>query len=207
VVDDLETAIAAGAVTALRRRSARQTDLARLGTVESDKTPGVFIRTGEAAARRSPGERVGSAGPGNGGRAMREAMGRKTIATPQSRGAGQAKERTMPKKPSEMTPEPHGEEQVVAHCAQKRGRGREPGFHMSEEHRTKIKNSRLLKVLIDHVEGRAEISQSRVTAALGLLKKVLPDLQSVTVAGDSENPLVNEIHRIERIVVYPKEGR
>jgi crossover junction endodeoxyribonuclease RuvC len=32
-----------------RRRAARQTELARLGTVEPDKTPGVFIRTGEAA--------------------------------------------------------------------------------------------------------------------------------------------------------------
>jgi hypothetical protein len=49
VADDLETAIAAGAVTALRRRAARQTDLARLGTVEPNKTPGIFIRTGEAA--------------------------------------------------------------------------------------------------------------------------------------------------------------
>jgi hypothetical protein len=29
--------------------AARQTELAWLGTVESDKTPGVFIRTGEAA--------------------------------------------------------------------------------------------------------------------------------------------------------------
>ena len=48
---DHETAIAAGAVTvtALRRRATRQTELARLGTVEPDKTPGVFIRTGEAA--------------------------------------------------------------------------------------------------------------------------------------------------------------
>jgi hypothetical protein len=49
VADDLETAIAAGAVTALCRRAARQRELARLGTVESDKTSGVFIRTGEAA--------------------------------------------------------------------------------------------------------------------------------------------------------------
>jgi hypothetical protein len=45
VADDLETA---GAVVALCRRAARQTELARLGTVESDKTLGVFIRTGEA---------------------------------------------------------------------------------------------------------------------------------------------------------------
>jgi hypothetical protein len=49
VADDLGTAIAAGAVAALCRRATRQTELARLGTVESDKTPGVFIRTGEAA--------------------------------------------------------------------------------------------------------------------------------------------------------------
>jgi hypothetical protein len=49
MADDLETAIAAGAGSALRRRAARQTELARLGTVESDKTPGVFIRTGGAA--------------------------------------------------------------------------------------------------------------------------------------------------------------
>jgi hypothetical protein len=65
MADDLETAIAAGAVTALRRRAARQTELARLGTVEPDKTPGVFIRHRGGGARRSPGERVGSAGPGN----------------------------------------------------------------------------------------------------------------------------------------------
>jgi hypothetical protein len=45
--DPLESELLA--VTALRRRAARQTELVRLGTVESDKTPGVFIRTGEAA--------------------------------------------------------------------------------------------------------------------------------------------------------------
>jgi hypothetical protein len=90
-----------------------------------------------------------------------------------------------PEKPYEMiSPEPDGVERVVACCAQKRGRGRgrEPGFRMSQEHRTKIQNSRILRVLIDHVEGREEISQARVTAALGLLKKVLPDLQGVTIA-------------------------
>ena len=49
VADDLEIAIAAGAVTALRRRAARQTELVLLGTIGPDKTPGVLIRTGEAA--------------------------------------------------------------------------------------------------------------------------------------------------------------
>ena len=74
----------------------------------------------------------------------------------------------MPKKPKAVererhyemiSPEPDGAERVVACCAQKRGRGREPGFRMSEEHRTKIQNSRILRVLIDHVEGREEIPQ------------------------------------------------
>jgi hypothetical protein len=140
---------------------------------------------------------------------MRKARGRKMIATAQSDSARQAKERIMPKKskpepkagepekPYEMTPpETDGEEHIVDCCAQKRSRGREPGFRMSEEHRTKIQNSRILRVLIDHVEGRAEVSQARVTAALGLLKKVLPDLQAVTIGGDPANPLRHE-HAID----------
>ena len=98
-----------------------------------------------------------------------------------------------PEKPYEMTsPETDGEEHIAAGCAQKRSRGREPGFRMSEEHRTKIQNSRILRVLIDHVEGREEISPARVTAALGLLKKVLPDLQAATIGGDPANPLRHE---------------
>ena len=102
-----------------------------------------------------------------------------------------------PERRYEMTPpETDGEERVVACCAQKRVRGREPGFRMSDEHRTKIQNSRILRVLIDHVEGRAEVSQARVTAALGLLKKVLPDLQAVTIGGDPANPLRHE-HAID----------
>jgi hypothetical protein len=68
VADDLETAIAAGAVTALRGRAARQTELARLGTVETHKTPGVFIRTGESALADRLANAWASAGPGNGGR-------------------------------------------------------------------------------------------------------------------------------------------
>ena len=47
---------------------------------------------------------------------------------------------------------------------------------MSEEHRVKIKNSNILNALIEHVEGAREMSASQVTAGLGLLKKVLPDL-------------------------------
>jgi hypothetical protein len=113
VADDLETAIAAGAVTALRRRAARQTELARLGTVESDKTAGVSIPHRGGGARRSPSERVGRAGSGNGGRAMSTlktpdnatlpkpnlSRGRELRRQEARRRPGQAKDRTMPKKP------------------------------------------------------------------------------------------------------------
>jgi hypothetical protein len=46
-MDDLETAIRAGAVAALRRRAARQAKLAAEGTTVGDR--GALIRTGEAA--------------------------------------------------------------------------------------------------------------------------------------------------------------
>lgn len=58
-------------------------------------------------------------------------------------------------------------------------RGRKPGFRMSEEHRTKIANSQILKCLVEHIEGKRKMSASQVTAGLGLLKKVMPDLSAV----------------------------
>lgn len=68
-------------------------------------------------------------------------------------------------------------------------RGRKPGFVMSQEHRDKIKNSNILNALIEHVEGGREMSSTQVTAALGLLKKALPDLQSVEIGSDPEKPM------------------
>lgn len=73
-----------------------------------------------------------------------------------------------------------------------RGRGRQPGFRMSDEHRVKIQNSNILNALIEHVEGVREMSATQVTAGIALLKKVLPDLQSVTHSGDPENPIRHE---------------
>ena len=58
-------------------------------------------------------------------------------------------------------------------------RGRKPGFVMTDEHRTKISNSAILNALIEHVVGKRKMSSSQVTAGLGLLKKVLPDLSAV----------------------------
>lgn len=55
---------------------------------------------------------------------------------------------------------------------------------MSDEHRTKIGNSQILKALIEHVEGRREMTASQVSAGLGLLRKVMPDLASVEHSGE-----------------------
>ena len=58
-------------------------------------------------------------------------------------------------------------------------RGRKPGFRMSDEHRVKIQNSNILNALIEHVEGRRDMSGTQVSAGLGLLRKVLPDLSAL----------------------------
>lgn len=71
-------------------------------------------------------------------------------------------------------------------------RGRKPGFIMSDEHRVKIKNSNILNALIEHVEGKREMSGTQVTAGLGLLKKVLPDLATVEVSGPNGGPIQTE---------------
>lgn len=67
-------------------------------------------------------------------------------------------------------------------------RGRRPGFVMPESHRVKIQNSNILNALIEHVEGIREMSASQVTAGLGLLKKVLPDL-AATAESDAQGNL------------------
>lgn len=63
-------------------------------------------------------------------------------------------------------------------------RGRKPGFVMPESHRVKIQNSNILNSLIEHVEGKREMSSTQVTAGLGLLKKVLPDLAATAEVAD-----------------------
>lgn len=47
---------------------------------------------------------------------------------------------------------------------------------MGAEHRLKIANSNILKCLISHAEGEREMSSTQVSAAVALLKKVMPDL-------------------------------
>ncbi len=74
-------------------------------------------------------------------------------------------------------------------------RGRKPGFVMSEAHRVKIQNANILNALIEHVEGKREMSATQVNAGLGLLKKVLPDLKHHEHGGDADNPILHKVIR------------
>lgn len=72
--------------------------------------------------------------------------------------------------------------------------GRAAGFRMSDEHRVKIQNSNILNALIEHAVGEREMSSTQVTAAVALMKKVLPDLQATQISGDAESPLVIHVN-------------
>ena len=62
-----------------------------------------------------------------------------------------------------------------------------PSYQMSNAHRDKIKNSNILNALIEHAEGKREMSSSQVTAGLGLLDRVMPKLATHKVEGEGEN--------------------
>lgn len=76
-------------------------------------------------------------------------------------------------------------------------RGRKPGFVMSDEHRTKIGNSQILKRLVEHVEGKCEMSSTQVAAGLGLLRKVLPDLSAIEAKHDVSDALADLLKAVD----------
>ena len=74
---------------------------------------------------------------------------------------------------------------------------------MTHEHRLKITKSNILTALLQHVEGKREMSATQVTAGLGLLKKVFPDLQSIELSGDPDSP-IEHVTRVD--LVAPVNG-
>ena len=72
-------------------------------------------------------------------------------------------------------------------------RGRTAGFRMPEEHRVKIQNSNVLNALVEHVEGRREMSATQVSAGLGLLRKVMPDLAATAIDHASSDGSLAEL--------------
>ena len=62
-------------------------------------------------------------------------------------------------------------------------RGRKPGFVMTDEHRSKIANSQILNRLIACAEGKIEMTPTEASVALGLMRKVMPDMATVEHSG------------------------
>ena len=69
--------------------------------------------------------------------------------------------------------------------------------------RDKIQATMLINRLQDFVQAKVEMSPAQVTAALGLLKKAVPDLQSVALTGGDGGPV--QLQTIERVIVRPKD--
>jgi hypothetical protein len=63
----------------------------------------------------------------------------------------------------------------------------------TDKTRERIKASMLLNRLEKFVEGEVELTAPQVTAALGLLKKVVPDLQAVSLEGSVDHKVVGEV--------------
>lgn len=61
---------------------------------------------------------------------------------------------------------------------------------MSDEHRVKIQNSNILNALIEHIQGERPMLPTQVSAALGLLRKVMPDLAVVEHSGEVEHSYI-----------------
>lgn len=59
----------------------------------------------------------------------------------------------------------------------------------AEAVRARIRAGGIAKRLEEHVIGKREMTSTQVQAALGLLKKVVPDQQHTTLSGDAEAPL------------------
>lgn len=72
-------------------------------------------------------------------------------------------------------------------------RGRKPGFEMGEAHRVKIQNSNILNALIEHVEGKRDMSATQVSAGVALLRKVMPDLSSAEIKQETTHRYVARI--------------
>ena len=75
-------------------------------------------------------------------------------------------------------------------------RGRTKGFVMSESHRVKIQNSNILSMLIKNAEGKQDMSSGQVSSALGLLKKVMPDMSAVTVDAEVNHNISDDMQDI-----------
>ena len=68
---------------------------------------------------------------------------------------------------------------------------RSPAY--AEAVRSRIRAGGIVKRLEDHVLGKIEMSATQVSAALGLLRKAVPDLASVEHTGKDGGPIEHKV--------------
>lgn len=71
----------------------------------------------------------------------------------------------------------------------------------AEAVRSRIQGAVIADRLVKHILGDVEMQSSQVAAALGLLRKVCPDLSSTELTGANGGPLT--IATIERRIIDP----
>jgi hypothetical protein len=71
--------------------------------------------------------------------------------------------------------------------------GRPIGRRHQDDVRSKIQASQLVNRLTDHVNSKVELTASQVTAALGLLRKCVPDLSATELTAEVTHSYVAEI--------------
>lgn len=82
---------------------------------------------------------------------------------------------------------------------------RRAGYRHHEDTRKKIRAAQLINRLEKHVMADSPIMDaSQVNAAKALLNKVLPDLSSVSLGSDPDNPVR---HAVEISIVDPKDDQ
>jgi len=67
--------------------------------------------------------------------------------------------------------------------------GRTVALATPERVRASIKTGMLVTLLEDFASGKKECEPHQITAAVALLRKVLPDLQATMISGDPQLPL------------------
>ncbi len=82
-------------------------------------------------------------------------------------------------------------------------RGRPIGKLHQDDVRKKIQSSQLVNRLTDHALGLVELSNTQVRAIEILLKKSIPDLSTVELKGDQDNPL-QTVTKVQFEVVNPQ---
>lgn len=76
------------------------------------------------------------------------------------------------------------------------------------KHRQAIQTTMIIKRLTKHIDGKVDMSSTQVTAALGLLKKALPDLKAMEHSGEIGYRPADELSNdeLERRIADLSEG-